>query len=72
MNKIVIIELPRKRSTQDLFCGYIESKLRFKDGDPKLSRCHSQQKRIHSVLGVAPAVCAEETLGRYNVLIEYG
>lgn len=71
MSRIVIIDLPKEQSTDDVFCGYIESKLRFKGGNPMLSRCHSQPKRIHSAKGVAPAICAEETLGRYNILIEY-
>ena len=69
--RVVIIGLPDKPSDENLFCGYIEGKLRFKNADPILSRCHSQPKRIHSSLGIAPTISAEETLGRYWTLIEY-
>ena len=72
MAKVVMIDIPKEKSREDLFCGYIEGKLRFKGGDPRLSRCHSQPKRIHSALGVAPTISAGETLGRYWTLVTYG
>lgn len=72
MARVQIIDIPKERSNEDLFCGFIEGKLRFKGGDPRLSRCHSQPKRIHSALGVAPTLSAGETLGRYWTLIHYG
>ena len=72
MSKAVIIDLPKERSREDLFCGYIEGKLRPETSDLSCSRRHSQPHRIHSALGVAPCISAGETLGRYWTLITYG
>jgi hypothetical protein len=68
MSKVVIINIPDKPSNEDLFCGYIESKLRYEN--PLLSRSHSQPKRVHSSLGIAPTIHAGESLGRYWIITE--
>jgi DNA (cytosine-5)-methyltransferase 1 len=61
-----------KRNPYELniqFLGGIDKTRKGMENTPNLSRAYSQKNRIYSVLGCSPTICANETQGRYNVLL---
>ncbi len=68
-----LISNPKKQSSGLIFSGYRNKNIRKKGvrpGTQHLSRVHKQPNRIYSAEGTHPTLSAQETAGRYWILVD--
>ena len=71
-SEYTLIREPKRQKSGLIFAGYRNKKIRINGVKPNsehLSRAHKQPNRIYSSQGIHPTLAAQETSGRYFILL---
>ena len=71
-SEYTLIREPKRQKSGLIFAGYRNKKIRINGVTPNsehLSRAHKQPNRIYSSQGIHPTLAAQETSGRYFILL---